>query len=177
MTQDLYQKAIKFAGEKHSNQKVPGTNANYVLHISNVAMEILMAYQAESNFDLDFAVQVALLHDTLEDTETTFDELKDKFGERIALGVRALTKDGSLSTKKEKMIDSLNRINELDKEVAMVKLADRITNLQTPPSHWSSEKITAYLEEAIMLGEMLEGKNEYLYMRLRNKIQEYEQYT
>ena len=177
MNQDLYQKAIKFAGEKHCNQKVPGTNANYLLHVSNVAMEILMAYQAESNFDLDFAVQVALLHDTLEDTDATFDELKDKFGERVALGVKALTKDGNLSTKKEKMIDSLNRINELDKEVGMVKLADRITNLQAPPSHWGKEKIAAYLEEARMLDKGLEGKNEYLNKRLRNKIKEYEEYA
>ncbi|UII33982.1 HD domain-containing protein [Fulvivirga ulvae] len=177
MTQDLYQKAIKFAGEKHCDQKVPGTNANYLLHISNVAMEILMAYQAESNFDLDFAVQVALLHDTLEDTDTTFDELKDKFGERVALGVKALTKDGNLSTKTEKMTDSLNRINELDKEVGMVKLADRITNLQAPPSHWDKEKITAYLEEARILDKGLEGINEYLNIRLKRKIGEYEKYV
>lgn len=177
MTQDLYQKAIKFAGEKHYNQKVPGTNANYLLHISNVAMEILMAYQAKSNFDIDFAVQVALLHDTLEDTDTTFDELKGEFGERVALGVKALTKDGNFSTKKERMMDSLNRINELDKEVGMVKLADRITNLQPPPSHWSNDKVSNYLEEARMLGRILEGKNDYLNMRLRSKIQEYEVYA
>ena len=44
MTQEIYQKAIKFSGEKHKNQKVPGTEANYLVHISNVAMEILVAY-------------------------------------------------------------------------------------------------------------------------------------
>ncbi len=51
MTQELYQEAMKFAGEKHSAQKVPGTNANYLLHISNVAMEVLMAYNFEKNFE------------------------------------------------------------------------------------------------------------------------------
>lgn len=176
MTQDLYQKAIKFAGEKHCNQKVPGTNSNYLLHISNVAMEILIAYNADNNFDLDFAVQVALLHDTIEDTQTDFDEIKNEFGERVALGVKALTKNDALSTKKQKMMDSLNRINALDKEVGMVKLADRITNLQAPPDRWSKEKISDYLEEARIINNVLENKNEYLNLRLKNKINEYEKY-
>ena len=126
MTQELYQKAIKFAGEKHSNQKVPGTNSNYVLHISNVAMEVLFAYNFENNFDVDFAVQVALLHDTIEDT-------------------------------------------------GLVKLADRITNLQTPPSHWSKEKIMDYCEEAKLISNTLRNKNAYLNKRLDLKITDYEQ--
>ena len=72
MIQELYQKAIKFAGEKHKDQKVPGTNSNYLMHISNVTMEIILAYCANDNFDLSYAVQLAILHDTLEDTETDF---------------------------------------------------------------------------------------------------------
>jgi (p)ppGpp synthase/HD superfamily hydrolase len=73
MTQEIYQKAIKFAGEKYRNQKVPGTESNYLLHISNVAMEILLAHRVNEDFDLNYAVQLALLHDTLEDGHTTFD--------------------------------------------------------------------------------------------------------
>ena len=177
MTQEIYQKAIKFAGEKHSDQKVPGTNSNYLLHISNVAMEILMAYNAKSNFDIEYAIQVAILHDTIEDTETDFNEIKIEFGESIAVGVHALTKDKSLPSKKEQMIDSLNRINNLRKEVGMVKLADRITNLQAPPNYWSKEKTSNYLEEAKMLDRILKDKNECLNIRLKNKIEEYEIYT
>lgn len=173
MTQDLYQKAIKFAGEKHKNQKVPGSNANYLLHLSNVAMEILMAYSAKPNFDLDFAIQLALLHDTMEDTETDFAEIEAEFGHSVALGVQALTKNDNLSAKEEKMIDSLNRIIELEKEVGMVKLADRITNLQPPPGHWSQDKIRLYLEEAKLIGRMLEHSNTYLSARLNHKIGEY----
>jgi len=176
MTQDIYQKAIKFAGEKHQNQKVPGMNANYLLHISNVAMEILMAFNADNNFDLDFAIQVALLHDTIEDTDTTFDEIKQEFGERIAVGVQALTKNEKFPTKREKMADSLYRINEADKEVGMVKLADRITNLQEPPVFWSQKKRTSYLEESRLIGEMLVHKNKYLCDRLNSKIAGYEKY-
>lgn len=176
MTQEIYQKAIKFAGEKHKNQKVPGTESNYLLHISNVTMEILIAFNANNSFDLNFAIQLALLHDTIEDTETDFDEIKNEFGIKVATGVLALTKDNSILLKKEKMIDSLNRINNLEKEVGIVKLADRITNLQQPPTNWSKQKISKYLEEAKMIDKMLEGKNEYLNLRLKDKIVEYEDY-
>ena len=176
MTQELYQKAIKFAGEKHKDQKVPGTNSNYLLHISNVAMEITLAYNANNNFDLNYAVQLALLHDTLEDTDTDFSELLNMFGEKVAIGVQALTKNKTLDSKKEKMTDSLNRINKLEKEVGMVKLADRITNLQEPPKHWKKDKIQSYLSEAIVINETLNNKNEYLNKRLDNKIAEYKKY-
>jgi len=177
MTQEIYQKAIKFAGEKHKNQKVPGTDSNYLLHISNVAMEILLAYNENNDFDIDFAIQLALLHDTIEDTETSFNEIENKFDHRVALGVQALTKDDRLSSKKEKMIDSLKRINELEKEVGMVKLADRITNLQKPPKHWKKDKIRNYLNEAVLIGKTLNHKNEYLNNRLQTKIAEYKKYT
>ena len=176
MTQEIYQKAIKFAGDKHKNQKVPGTDSNYMVHVANVAMEILLAFKADKNFDLDLAIQLALLHDTLEDTETTFAELENTFHHKIALGVQALTKDSRLPSKKEKMLDSLKRINALEKEVGMVKIADRITNLQEPPKHWNKDKIQNYLNEAKLIGEMLRNKNEYLDQRLQRKIAEYENY-
>ena len=174
MTQELYQEAMKYAGEKHSEQKAPGTNSNYLLHVSNVAMEVLMAYNFDNEFDIDFALQTAILHDTIEDTEANYEEIKTKFGEPIAKAVQALTKDKKLKTKNEQMIDSLNRINELQKEVGLVKIADRITNLQSPPKYWNIDKITKYCEEAKMISKNLSGKNEYLNKRLESKIQEYE---
>ncbi|WP_299779014.1 HD domain-containing protein [uncultured Formosa sp.] len=177
MIQEHYQKAIKFAGEKHSKQKVPGSSANYLLHLSNVAMEVLVAYQNKPDFDLVFAVQLALLHDTLEDTDTSFEALTNEFGLAIAKGVQALTKDVTFSTKRERMLDSLERINTLEKEVGLVKLADRITNLQQPPSTWESSKIKAYAEEAMLIAETLRDKNEYLNERLLNKIQAYKKHV
>ncbi len=176
MTQDLYQEALKFAGEKHSDQKVPGTNANYLLHISNVAMEVLMAYTIEKNFDIDFAIQTAILHDTIEDTSADFEAIKTNFGDPIANAVQALTKDEKLESKQERMTDSLHRINKLQKEVGLVKIADRITNLQTPPSHWSNDKIARYCEEAKLISRTLSDKNSYLNQRLDSKIAEYEQH-
>lgn len=175
--QALYQQAIKFATIKHleENQNVPGSDMPYVVHLSNVAMEILIAGQNTEDFDLSFAVQVALLHDTLEDTATTVEELTNNFGGKIAEGVVALTKNESL-LKKDKMQDSLNRIKANRMEVWAVKLADRITNLQAPPSHWDNAKRKSYQIEAIEILNTLKGGNVYLEERLAKKIEEYSQF-
>jgi len=177
MTQEIYQKAMKFAGEKHKEQKVPGTASNYLLHISNVVMEVIFSYQEKSDFDINYAIQLAILHDTLEDTETDFTELAEYFGEKVAIGVQALTKNDDLTSKKERMLDSLHRINALEKEVGLVKLADRITNLQEPPKHWVKDKIKNYLKEAELINKTLSNKNKYLNNRLQQKIREYKKYT
>ena len=177
-TQSLYQRAIKFATLKHmeKNQTIPGSDMPYVVHLSNVAMEILIAAQHTQNFNLDVAIQNALLHDTLEDTSVTFDELKYEFGKDIAEGVAALTKNDAL-LKEEKMQDSLNRVKRLSKEVWAVKLADRITNLQKPPAHWDKRKKAGYQSEAMIILTELEGANKYLEERLSEKILEYGSYV
>ena len=175
--QTLYQKTIIFATIKHleKNQTITDSNLPYVIHLSNVAMEILIASQHTPDFDLAFATQTALLHDTLEDTNTTFDELKLEFGIEVAKGVSALTKNDNL-LKEERMLDSLSRIVKQKKEVWAIKLADRITNLQKPPKTWDNFKRDKYCKEAQIILEKLEGGNQYLENRLREKISEYEQY-
>ena len=173
-TQTLYQEAIKFATAKHleQNQNVPGTNLPYVVHLSNVAMEIMIASVNSDNFNLALAVQVALLHDTIEDTLTDFAELESKFGIEVATAVFALTKKDL--PKDQSMADSLARIKKMSYEVWAVKLADRITNLQPPPAHWNNEKKITYREEAkLILSELREG-NDYLAKRLEAKIAEYQ---
>ncbi len=174
-TQDLYQKAIKYAGEAHKNQNVPGTESNYLLHLSNVAMEVLFAYMHKQNFTLDFAIQLALLHDIIEDTEITYSELKEKFDKKIAEAVLALSKDKKLN-KNFQLKDSLERIHKQPKEVGIVKLADRITNLQKPPAHWKLDKKKSYLKQATDIYTFLAKSNDYLANRLNTKIKEYEQY-
>lgn len=116
--QTLYQEAIKFATTKHLERKqlVPGTELPYVVHLSNVAMEILIAGPKTTNFDLGFAVQVALLHDTMEDTATTHEELEISFGSEVAKALSALSKNSNLP-KEQQMADSLNRIKKLKPEV------------------------------------------------------------
>jgi guanosine-3',5'-bis(diphosphate) 3'-pyrophosphohydrolase len=175
--QTLYQKTIKFATLKHleKEQTIPGTKIPYVVHLSNVAMEILMASQNTTNFNLTVAIQIALLHDTLEDTNATYEELENEFGTEVAKGVQALTKNDDLP-KSEKMLDSLNRTKQLPKEVWAVKLADRITNLQTPPPHWNIVKKIEYIKEAEIISKIFNGCNPYLESRLQYKIEEYKQY-
>lgn len=177
MTQEYYQIAMKFAGEKHCKQQVPGSKANYLLHVSNVTMEVLLAYQHQPDFNLDLAMQLAILHDTIEDTTATFEEIEANFSTQIAQGVLALTKNEDLPGKSERMQDSLNRINNLEKEVGLVKLADRITNLQEPPNHWNQAKINKYHQEAQLIANSLSDKNAYLYQRILEKIERYKQFV
>ena len=175
--QTIYQDTIKYATAKHqeNGQKVPGTDLPYNVHFCNVAMEIMIAGFNAPNFNLGFAVQVALLHDTLEDTATTFEELENKFGIEIAKAVSALTKNEELP-KEEQMQDCLARIKKMQKEVWTVKLADRITNLQPPPSHWDKERKIRYHSEAQMILDTLGSGNAYLASRLSAKIKAYESY-
>ena len=175
LTQSIYQKAIKYAGEAHKNQLVPGTESNYLLHLSNVAMEVMFSYLHKADFNLDFALQLALLHDSIEDTDFTHNDIATIFNDDIANGVLALSKDKKVE-KKLQLTDSLERINKQAKEVAMVKLADRITNLQKPPAHWNLEKKRIYLKQAIEIHGKLAKSNKYLAKRLETKIEEYEQY-
>lgn len=175
--QTIYQQTIKFAALKHSekNQKIPGTNLPYVVHISNVAMEVLTAYLNKADFKLDFAIKLALLHDTIEDTSATFDEISKEFEKDVAEGVFALAKNKGLP-KSERMLDSLRRIKALSKEVSAVKIADRITNLQEPPNNWDINKKVEYQQEAIIILNELKGENQILEERLMKKITEYERY-
>lgn len=178
MHQDIYQKAILFATAKHHNigQTIPGTDLPYLVHLSNVTMEIIIASQFSSDFDTSFAVQLALLHDTLEDTDTTFEELSSVFSPSVAEGVLALSKNKSLP-KQDQLIDSIERIKLQPKEVWSVKLADRITNLQQPPTHWPPAKISNYHTVAKFIFDSLKGGNQYLEDRLAQKILENKSYA
>ncbi|URC13258.1 HD domain-containing protein [Flavobacterium sp. B183] len=172
--QTIYQRTLKFAAKRHAdqNQVIPGTNLPYVVHLSNVTMEILFASQNTTSFNTAFAIQIALLHDILEDTATTSEELTAEFDEEIAQAVLALTKNSKIP-KEERMTDSLARIKALSKEVWAVKLADRITNLQVPPEDWSVEKIKEYHKQAIQILNTLKDGNAYLEKRLLERIQNY----
>lgn len=173
--QTLYQQAIKFAAEHHGEQKVSGSNIPYVVHLSNVCMEILVAAGQTAGLNPELALQIALLHDVLEDTGTTETQLAEQFGAAVASGVKALTKNSALP-QPERMCDSLQRIQQQPKEVWAVKLADRITNLQPPPAHWTKSKIRQYHEEAQIIYDELKDGNIYLANRLKEAIEKYKQY-
>ena len=172
-SQDTYKRALDFAARAHGEQKVPGNGFPYVVHLAKVAMEVLAACVADSTAGADLAVTCALLHDTIEDAGVTRDALQAEFGPRVAAGVAALTKDEALP-KAARMADSLERIRAQPREVWMVKLADRITNLEPPPPHWSLEKRRAYLAEARHIHQRLQDASPFLAQRLAEKMAAYE---
>ena len=170
----LYTKAWNFAATAHLGQTVPGSELPYMVHVGNVAMVVMTAIASSDNdVDADLAVQCALLHDVIEDTAITYEQIVEDFGPRVAAGVSALTKNPNLPGKPERMADSLERIRAQPAEVWMVKMADRITNLQPPPSHWTAERITAYRQEAIHIHQTLHTANIYLSTQLNQAIGAY----
>ncbi|MBD2439393.1 HD domain-containing protein [Nostoc sp. FACHB-110] len=174
-SQESYIKAYKFAASAHQDQKIPGSEIPYIMHLSFVSMEVIAALNLEPTADGDLAVQCAVLHDTIEDTQTTFEQIKAEFSADVAKGVLALTKDNNLP-KNLQMSDSLSRIKQQPREIWMVKLADRISNLQTPPHYWQQEKITQYREEAIQIYETLKDASPFLAARLVSKIEDYHRF-
>ena len=173
INQDKCNEALLFAAMKHEGQKMKFPNVGYVAHLQGVCLEAIGGcLNDKTNIDMDKVIILALLHDTIEDTDTTYEEIEKKFGKDIADGVLALTKNDNLP-KDIKMKDSLNRIKRQSKEVAIVKLADRIFNLKDVPINWDEDKINDYREEAKLILNELGSNNEYMAVRLKNKINSY----
>ncbi|MEO8843584.1 MAG: HD domain-containing protein [Kofleriaceae bacterium] len=173
-TVDRYVAALRFAAIKHEGQRMTGGELPYLVHVASVASEVIAAL--EPGLDGDLAVQCALLHDTLEDTPTTFDELAAEFGRAVADGVLALSKIDDSIPKDDRMADSLRRIRLQPREVWIVKLGDRITNLAPPPEQWSSEKRRAYQAEAVVIADALGTASPVMDARIRARIGAYARY-
>lgn len=177
---DVYQKAWLFAAQSHDEQVYAGPTKDrcypYIFHIGAVAAEVIHALASEADKDGNVAVQCALLHDTLEDTDAEYSDIDVTFGQVIADGVKALSKDANINDKRERMLDSLLRIKQQPLEVGMVKLADRICNLSEPPSEWGIEKRRAYRDEAMLILQNLNTCSEVLALRLQQRIVEYSKY-
>ena len=171
-SQDGYLKALRFAAKAHGTQTVPGTTLPYLSHVALVTMEVIAALRTESTHDQELAVQCALLHDVVEDTPTTIAQVRAVFGAAVADGVAALSKNKALP-KEQQLPDSLKRIQGQPSEIWIVKLADRITNLQPPPAHWSREKIAQYRDEAVQIHGCLKQASPLLAGRLLQKIEVY----
>lgn len=171
---DLYGKAWTFACHAHQGQTLPGSDIPYSHHIGLVAMEAMAAITRNPGIQRpDLLMACSLLHDVMEDTPKTKEEVAALFGMDVASGVMALSKNKTLPTKQAQIQDSLRRIKKEPKEIWMVKLCDRIANLQPPPSHWSTEKAAAYREEAKTILQALKTADPYLADRLARKITAY----
>jgi (p)ppGpp synthase/HD superfamily hydrolase len=172
-SQDRYSEAYRFAAEAHNGQQLPGTHLPYIAHPTLVCMEIMAVLALEEGLDGDLAVQSALLHDTLEDTPVSFDDLKVRFGIKVAQGVLALTLDPSIASKADRVRDSLKRIQQQPREIWIVKMADRITNLNPPPANWRQAKIDRYRQESHMIYAALKDASRFLAQRLKHKTEAY----
>jgi len=143
-----FTKAVAFAAEKHRNQRRKDADSSpYINH--PIALANVLANEGGIT-DLE-VLCAAILHDTIEDTETTPEELTAIFGPRITAIVLEVTDDKSLDkqVRKQRQIDHAPHAS---KQAKLVKLADKICNLRdilaSPPSGWSLERKQAYFDWA-----------------------------
>jgi (p)ppGpp synthase/HD superfamily hydrolase len=170
--QDQLKATLDFAARAHAAQTIPDSPLPYVVHLFKVATEVLRACQDDPALDADLAVTCALLHDVVEDGGASLDQVASRFGPAVAGGVGALTKDPALP-REGRMADSLRRVQAQPREVWVVKLADRVTNLEPPPPSWGVEKRRAYREEGRAILCALGPAHPGLARRLEGKLASY----
>jgi (p)ppGpp synthase/HD superfamily hydrolase len=171
---DKYLTAWNFATLHHGNQKY-GKRDPYLNHIGAVVGEVAWALSLSPELNANLAVQAAILHDVIEDTKVGYYTLLDTFGLQVARGVLALSKDPNVSKKDFKQThDCLKRIKYEPVEIAVVKLAARIVNLQSLPEHWDIAKRLDYVDESQLIFRSLGSSHKLLGDRLKLKIDQYE---
>jgi guanosine-3',5'-bis(diphosphate) 3'-pyrophosphohydrolase len=139
-------KAAAFAAEKHRHQRRKDAEASpYINHPLAVATVLAV----EGGVDDASLLVAALLHDTVEDTETTFEELEEVFGTAVRYLVVEVTDDKSLpkQTRKRLQVEHARESSELAKQL---KIADKICNVRDivgkPPAGWSEQRKVEYLD-------------------------------
>jgi len=138
-------RALDFAARKHAHQRRKGMKAEpYVNHLTEVALLL-----AEASGGSDPALVMAgLLHDTIEDTETTLEEIQSAFGADVAALVAEVTDDTSLPREERKRRQVLSASTR-SARARMIKLADKTANLhsihESPPVGWSGRRKREYV--------------------------------
>jgi len=152
-------KALKFSAEKHRDQRRKDEQAspyiNHPIEVANVLWTI---------GDVHDAVTIigAILHDTIEDTNTAPEEIGDNFGKDVLALVLEVTDDKSLP-KKERKLQQIEKSPFLSWSAKQLKLADKICNVgdiaNFPPRNWSRQRKIDYLNwaESVIFG--LRGAN------------------
>jgi GTP diphosphokinase / guanosine-3',5'-bis(diphosphate) 3'-diphosphatase len=149
--------AISFAAEKHRNQRRKDAHASpYINH--PIALANVLANEGHVT-DIN-VLCAAVLHDTIEDTETTAAELESRFGSKIAGVVVEVTDDKSLPKEVRKQLQIEHAANA-SQEAKLVKLADKICNLRdilnAPPADWPAERKQAYFDWAAQVVANIRG--------------------
>ena len=117
-------KAITFATEKHSGQVRKSTKIPYILHPLEV-LQVLYSMRADTNLMI-----AGVLHDTVEDTDTTLDEIREIFGDDVADLVASNSEDKS-KTWEERKQHTINELAKADLRVKMLIMADKLSNIRS----------------------------------------------
>ena len=149
-------KALEFASHKHRDQRRKDANASpYINH--PIALATLLTREGVTE---DVVLAAAILHDTLEDTQTTPAELREHFGEKIATIVGEVTDDKNLLKAERKRLQ-IEHAAHISREAKLVKLADKICNVRDvanhPPAKWDLARRREYFEWAKAVVDQLRG--------------------
>ncbi len=137
--------AASFAAKKHSRQKRKGADEEpYINHPLEVANLLANVGKIE---DYDILI-AAILHDTIEDTETTKEEITELFGREVCEMVLEVTDDKSLP-KAERKQKQIEHAPHLSTGAKLIKLGDKSSNIrdvtENPPDFWSAERRLEYI--------------------------------
>jgi guanosine-3',5'-bis(diphosphate) 3'-pyrophosphohydrolase len=161
----LILKALEFASHKHRDQRRKDANASpYINH--PIALANVLA--RDGGVTEDVVLAAAILHDTLEDTQTTPAELRDIFGEKIAGIVGEVTDDQNLPKADRKRLQ-IEHAAGISREAKLVKLADKICNVRDvadhPPAKWDLARRREYFEWAKAVVDRIRGTHPELERR------------
>ncbi|XP_038164411.1 guanosine-3',5'-bis(diphosphate) 3'-pyrophosphohydrolase MESH1 [Cyprinodon tularosa] len=162
----LLLETVNFAAEKHRNQRRKDPQGTpYINHPIGVAR--ILSYEGGVT-DVE-VLQAALLHDTVEDTDTTLEELEAKFGPIVARVVEEVTDDKSLPKQERKRLQ-VEHAPHCSRQAKLVKLADKLYNLRdlntSTPVGWSAERVQEYFVWAAEVVKGLKGTNSALEEKL-----------
>jgi GTP diphosphokinase / guanosine-3',5'-bis(diphosphate) 3'-diphosphatase len=140
--------ALEFAAHKHRDQRRKDASASPYIN-QPIALARLLA---EDGGVTDAKTLVAaVLHDTIEDTDTTYDELRAQFGKKVADVVAEVTDDTSLPKPRRKALQ-IEHAPHMSQRAALVKLADKTCNLRdvahNPPADWPLSRRRQYFDWA-----------------------------
>lgn len=161
--------AYRFASVKHEDQRRKNKKKSpYINHPIDVAKILLDAGVTDPDI-----ICAGILHDTLEDTETSYDELLCTFGKEIADMVAECSDDKSLF-KLERKKQQIEHAKHISTGAKLVKLADKYSNLSglvtDPPAHWSLEEVVGYAVWGYAVFSNLKGVNAVMEERLTHDV-------
>ncbi len=154
--------AVNFAAIKHKNQRRKDEDKTpYINHPIGVAF--ILSNEAEID-DIQVLI-AAMLHDTVEDTNTTFDEIENIFGKEVRDIVNECSDDKSLPKEERKRLQ-VEHASSHSYKAKLVKLADKIYNLRdlnrSTPVGWSEQRVEEYFLWASRVFQGLRGTNSKL---------------